>query len=475
MKAFIKSLQLRWTDLAFVVGLIPFAVLLIFGTIFMQYPNPEDVTLPLWAMILCFIFLLGCWGYYLYKEVWLKREEFNKLNAIIVSTLVALVLINIIAILVQPEYHLENVIVRYSETSPETVGSIVPLYLRASVIHKVHFVFELIASAMCIYIGLFVLPKRFTSINFLKYLGYAMFIFLGILIIYGYIAEFSNYIGFIKYVLGIDRPEGASIYTFAIQSFILHRNAYGMMMMVGIIFAFICHELHKKWYYYLLAGFFYLNMIFSLCKTGLLISAVIILIYVFYRLIVTYKDNKIRNKTAIISIVSVLVVALGIFAISYFSKGKILGSLYNLIKSITGGGQTINTRSYIWDNSYQLIQSGWWLIGRGFGTFNTMLMPMNIATHEDPVFPSHSSYIGLLAEGGILFLIAYLALLIYAGYVIYKSFKKEPGTTLAVSLGVFSFVMYSFIETIHYFVYIFLFPIMVIYYSSGKEKEPEAQ
>ena len=100
-----------------------------------------------------------------------------------------------------------------------------------------------------------------------------------------------------------------------------------------------------------------------------------------------------------------------------------------------------------------------------------MLMPMNGATHNDWVFPSHSSYIGLLAEGGILFLVAYLALLVYSGYVIFKSIKKQPGLTIAVSLGYLSFVLYSFIETIHYLAYVFLFPIMVIYVNTVKEKE----
>ena len=470
MKAFIKSLKLRWTDLAFVVGLVPFAVILIFGVFYMQYPNPNDTHLPLAVAIVSFVALLGCWGYYIYEEVWKKREEFNKLHTIVVSVLFSLVLINIITILVQPTFHVENVIVRYSETDPSLVGTIETLNLYVSLTHKVIFCFEVVSAAMCIYIGLFVLPRRFTSVSFIKYLGYLLFAFLFVLIIYGYISDFRNYIGFFKYALNIERPEGVYIYDFAVQSFILHRNAYGMMMMVGVIFAYICHECKQKWYFYLLAAFFYVNMIFSLCKTGLLISAIITLVYVFYRLIITYKEHKKRNKIAIISIISVIVISAIILGTAYISKGKILGKLYDLIKSITGGGQSLDTRSYIWDNSYQLLQSGWWVLGRGFGAFNTMLMPMNIASHNDPVFPSHSSYIGLLAEGGILFLVAYLALLGYAGYVIFKSFKKAPGLTLTVSLGVFSFVMYSFIETIHYFVYIFLFPIMVIYYTA-KEKE----
>ena len=476
MKAFIKSLQLRWTDLAFVLGLIPFAILLIFGQLFMQYPDPSKVALPAWAAIISFIFMLGCWGYYLYEEVWKKRKEFKILNSIVICTLTGLVILNIITILVQPYSNDISVIVRMDYERDGInyfAGQVEPLTLQISGMHKLVFSFEVIAAALCIYIGIFVLPRRFTSVSFIKYLGYLFFAFAFILILYGYIAEFNKYVGFFKYVLGKDRPEGSTLYDFAVQSFILHRNAYGMMMMLGVTFALICHEFTKKWYFYLLAGFFYVNMIFSLCKTGLLISIVSVFIYVIYRLIATYKDNKKRNKIALISIFSVVIVVGLVFGVTYLSKGKIFGKLYGFIDTIIGGGKTLDTRTYIWDNSYQLLQNGWWLIGRGFGTFNTMLMPMNTLTHNDSVFPSHSSYIGLLAEGGILFLVAYLALLVYSGYVIFKSFKKQPGLTLTVSLGYLSFVLYSFIETIHYLAYVFLFPIMVIYFTSVKEKEAE--
>ena len=168
MKAFIKSLQLRWSDLAFVVGFIPFAVLLIFGQLFMQFPNPDDVALPLWAAIMCFIVLLISWGYYLYIEVWKKKREFNKLNSIIICILFSLVLLNIITIIVQPTNSVQTVIIRIND-DPSLINTTkdVPLYI--SGVHRAVFSFELIAATLCIYIGLFVLPKRFTSISFIKY------------------------------------------------------------------------------------------------------------------------------------------------------------------------------------------------------------------------------------------------------------------------------------------------------------------
>ena len=220
-------------------------------------------------------------------------------------------------------------------------------------------------------------------------------------------------------------------------------------------------------------AFFYVNMIFSLWKTALLISALIIVFYIVFRLIATYKEHTKRNKIILITGASVIVLAGLVLGTSYITEGKVFGKIYEAIKSISGGGSTLDSRLYIWDNSFQLIRNGWWLIGRGFGTYNLMLMPMNIATHEDPVFPAHSAYVGLLAEGGILYLLAYICLLGYVVYVTIKCFKKNPGLTVAMALGILSFVLYSFIEAIQYFVYVLIFPMMVLYQTSKEKKAEE--
>ena len=461
MKNFIASLKFRLSDLFLLIGFIPFAIFLIFGQLFMQFQNPSDVALPLWAAIMCFVVMVGCWGYYLYLEVYKSKEKYN---LYILATFFVLLVLNVITILVQPKVVSENVIIRYSETNPELIGTSETAIITISAVHRFIFIAEITATIAFIYIGLFVFPRRFTSLAFIKYLGYALFAFLIVLIVYGYIADFDKYVAFFKHILNIDRTD-PDIYHKTVVSFIIHRNAYGMCMMLGIIFAFINHSIENKWYYYLLAGFFFVNMIFSLCKTGLLISVVLAIIYVLYRLIATFKDNKKRNIIILSCMGGVALIGLGAVGLSYVTEGKVLGSLYALFK----GGETIQKRTFIWDNTYQLLEGGNWLIGRGFGLINLMLQPMNWIAAEEKVFPTHSAYLGLLAEGGILFLLAYLALLGYSAYVAFKCYKKNPGLTITMSLGVIAFVLYSLIETIHYLVYIFLFPIMVLYYTTREE------
>ncbi|MBO6280047.1 MAG: O-antigen ligase family protein [Bacilli bacterium] len=472
MKKFIKSLNLRLSDLLLFIGFIPFAIFLVFGQLFMQYTDPLEVALPLWAAIICFVIALGTWVYYLILEF--KRGNNPKL---VVSCLfLFLTLLNVIAIAVQPNVVSEDVTVRMvNELNTGLypgidVGSIVHIDVPISVTHKLFFIMDVILIGMFIYIGLFIFPKRFTGILFVKYLGYVVMVFVLSVIFVGYFMEYDLYVPFIKTLLGkIDADP--SVY--AVKSYILHRNAYGMVMMIGIIFAFINHSIEKKWYYYLLVAFFFINMIFSYCKTGLIISVLMIAFYVIYRLIVTYKENKKRNTVLFIFIGSLAIIAIGVVGISLLTKGQVLGFIYKLLKGAKDNG-TMDMRSYIWDNSYQLLRNDWWLIGRGFGIYNVILLPMN-TVNGDAVFPAHSAYVGLISEGGILFLIGYIALLVYFAYVVYKCSKQNLGLTISLTFGAVAFILYSTTEAIQYLVYVFMFPVMVLYHSSKKsETQKEA-
>ena len=103
------------------VGFLPFAVILIFGQLFMQFQNPSDVALPLWAAILCFAVMVIAWSFYLYLELFCCEEKYNLWIAGACATLI---LLNIIVILCQPNRVVENVIVRYRLDHPELIGTV---------------------------------------------------------------------------------------------------------------------------------------------------------------------------------------------------------------------------------------------------------------------------------------------------------------------------------------------------------------
>ena len=94
----VSLLHLKLSDLFFAIGFIPMAVFLINGQLFMQYPNPEDVSLKLEAIIPLFVILVICWGIYIFLE----NRIGNKENRYITATFVLLTIIGIIGILIQP-------------------------------------------------------------------------------------------------------------------------------------------------------------------------------------------------------------------------------------------------------------------------------------------------------------------------------------------------------------------------------------
>ena len=109
IKAFIKSLELRWSDLFILVGFIPFTLFLIFGQLFMQYPNPDEVAFKPWMIIVSFVIAVGCWATYIYLE-W-KRG--NQPKNIVTWIFVFVAIIGVIGILIQPNIFQETVVIRF--------------------------------------------------------------------------------------------------------------------------------------------------------------------------------------------------------------------------------------------------------------------------------------------------------------------------------------------------------------------------
>ena len=475
IKSFIKSLHLRLSDLFMLTGFLPFTLFLIFGQLFMQYPNPAEVAFKLWMIIAAFVISAGSWSAYIYLE----NKRGNLPNNIVTWIFVILAIIGVIGILIQPNIFQETVIIRFiNDINKEVygeniqIGNIVNAPLAPMTISSTHYIFftlDLLLILLFIYTGLFIFPKRFSNIEFIKFFGYAVIALVVVMIFYSYIFEHEKFIPFIKALLG----QGGNVYDYTLVSFIIHRNAFGMTALIGIIFTFINHTIERKWWYWLIAVFFFVNMIFSFCKTSILIGALLIVVYAVYRLIFTYKEFPKRNRNILIGGGCVAFLAILVVGISILSKGKFLSPIYNLV---AGESSTLDNRTFIWDNCFQLLRANpiYYFFGRGFGLVNEMLLPMNTA-NGDKVFPTHSAFMNLLTEGGIFYLFAYILFMGYSVYVIIKTYKKSPALTVAISLGVLAFSIYSIIETIHYLVYGFMLPVMILYHVSYLEPQIEEQ
>lgn len=449
IKLFFSNIKFKLSDLFLVIGFIPMIIYLITGQVFMQYPNPHDVGLSLPWIIVLFVVLLISWGIYLYLEF----KEGNKVRNCVSLIFIVLAVVGIIGILIQPR----NFVIDFISTD----GDNVHVELEISITHYLFFIFDILSILFFIYISLFVLPKRFKTIIIIQFVGYFVFLLCFFVMIYSYIFESNNYVSIIKVLMEGDVD---SIKYYSVKSCIINPNAYGMVMMLGMMFCYIHHAMHKRWWYFPLAIFFYINMFFSFCRVGLLISPILFLIYVYFVLISTYQQYKTRNKVFLVLISSILASTLLLAFVVYLSNGKILNKLYLLLTAFDAKG-TIGLRERIWNNTNSLIAAGLpttLFFGRGFGIINEILLQMNLNS-GGLAFPTHNGYLNLLSEGGFVYLFAYVALLIYYGYIFVNCFNKQKALTLTFSFGAIAFTFYSLIETIHYLVYPFMFIMFILH------------
>ena len=444
----------RLSDLFLVLGFIPMAVFLIFGPEFMQFPDPNEVALKTVWIVPCFVFLLFCWSIYIYLEL----DKGNCVNRAALYIFIILMIIGVVGILTQDQH--------FSIDTYDSNGNPIVVSVDLSDTHILFFTFDTISILLFVYIGVFVFPKRFKSVWPIKIFGYAIFFLCFTLVIHSYVIEASKYPAFLKALVECDEMEISNNSTYSV---IVNQNSLGMVLLVGILFCIINHSLSKhRWFYFPLAVFFYLNMIFTFCRTALAIAPVLFLFYVYYILIHTIKKNPSLNSFFLVFITLLLIGIVTVVLLSILSEGKYIRYFYDLYKVIANY-KSMKSRELIWSNTYQIISQTIpmsLIFGRGFGTMNVMLLAMNnFRTYS---YPTHDGFLNLLAEGGFIYLFSYLLLLGYSIWTIVKNYKTNSKAIVALTLGLSAFTIYSLNETIHYFTYPFMFFIFV--YDNAKEK-----
>ena len=464
-KTYIKSLELDLSDLMLVIGFLFFVPFAAFAWKFMVTPNPTEIFFAPWMMIVCFIISVFSWGVYFYLEI--KRGRLK--NNLFLWAFVLLAILGLVAVLVQPETVKFLVECKKRPTGAcakwnngiyagVKVGDIVEVVHTISPTHRLFFSFATILITTVYFIIFTLLPRRLKDMNLLILAAVCTFGFLLVASIYSFIKDGSHYIPFLKALFKGDNKE---LYKHAIliQSFMTHRVPYGVCMMLGCMFSILCHAITKKWYWWIPYAYCFINMIFTWNKSALLITPLVTLLYFVIWIIETFKENKKRNTIISISLGSVVGLVGILVSTSVLTKGAFIPQLNKLVETVTKS-ESIKTRSYIWGNIRTELANGWWLIGRGFGTHNSILFPMNIL-NDDMVCPSHSSYYAVLGQGGIFTLIGYLAAHVYFGYTFYKCFKVNKYMTMKLSIPFVGWFIYSFTEGVNYLVVIFMFPLLL--------------
>lgn len=318
--------------------------------------------------------------------------------------------------------------------------------LIVSNVQKTKYIFQYLGLIALFYLSFDVLIKLFKEFDII-YFFCMLFIFVTlILVVISYFIESANYVNLIKNI-SKENP-----YQYTVKSLLPHRNSYGIILFIAMLSSLYLHLKDNKFYWYILDGFFFINLIFTLCKTGLVLYVLFNFSYLLARFFLTYKDFKKRNIIALISFSGSLILIISIALIYLSVLGKLNSFINNFFSSNTLG--TIEGRFLLYEGAIKVIGETNIILGCGYKIFGSAL---SIVTIEHNIY-SHNGILELYGAGGIILISFATLFVIYCLYKMIKNFninKKDNIYTLIVLIISFVYTMVEsgsivFASTIEY-------------------------
>ena len=261
-----------------------------------------------------------------------------------------------------------------------------------------------------------------------------------ILILYSLIFEFTNYINFVKCLIARDAD---GVFLSSPKSVFPNKNSFAFILFINIVASLLLHHYKRYNICFINIALSYILIVFTICKTIIILSLVLTLTYIIYRLIVTFKERKKRNLIIIGILCGSLLLVMCIVLLIPLLRESIFDMFFNI------GDRTIEVRQYIWSNAFLVLNGAGWFIGRGFGTFNALITVYN---HSDPgggegfTTNAHNGYLELIGETGILYLVVAILGQAYLVYRCIKHFKEDKELSLFTMLLMLLLQIYMIFE-----------------------------
>lgn len=294
--------------------------------------------------------------------------------------------------------------------------------------NKTYFLIGSFLSYFFFYLFIYVVPRSFYYRKQFKWIIYLFLLFLLAGLIYSYVVEYDNYLNFLSSFSSGD------IYSSTTMSFFGHRNVYGLVLFLGVISLLYLHYLNKKFYWYILIVFLCLNMVFTLSKTPILLTAFILVCYLFMRFLLSFKAHRKRNLITFGVIFIITMTIIGLVTVGAFYQIPYISKISNAFKDIiSSGSNTFDSRLAIWINTFNLFTSNLlnMMFGFGFGVFDHLLFAyQSIVPGAEATSNIHNGYLMLVSQGGIILLASFILVIIYLVYIIIKMYKIDKDLSL---------------------------------------------
>ena len=433
MLKFLEEKHLRLSDITFVLAILFAIPVITEGVMQMGVLNPQTPIVPLGLTISTSIITILLLAVGLFFEF---KYYKSTVRLIPLAVSILLILIGCLTIFLAPE----AIVVTYQDINggPLELGTHISGAVRFS-----YFMTYLILISF-IYIGIFVVPQRIKSTKIVLFLINCLMVVTLIAIIYSLITEFRQYGSFLQFVFG--GQTGGEIKEYTIESFWNHRNMYGAYLEFSIFAAMAAYSLSKNKINFAFIALFFIEMIFTFCRTSLLISIVGIIAWVVVLLLVKFKDDKKKFIITISSICGAIAVILAISLTLIFA----VPSINEMVVKMFEGGGTIVGRAKIWKKALEII-SGHVVFGRGYGNFNSTLFVVNSLVLSDATFSTHSFFFSILGRAGIFGLLAFFALIAFTVKSCINISKKNLSLGITFLLVILGMLIHCIFED-HYYV-----------------------
>ena len=307
---------------------------------------------------------------------------------------------------------------------------------------KFRYISQLFATFAMGFLIIDVLPKMIGKNEF-KWVLMVLLAVIYILIIISYFTDFRSYLNLITFKSGDN-----SIYDNGVKSVFPHKTVFGYIVMIGGFIALYLFATERKWYWLANVGIIFIHLICTLSKLAIIIFFVASVIYLLYMFFRGYKDNLKRNKKILIISLIVLGILLLTGVLLYFLSNKVKDIVNKLL--YPSGYNTFTTRTWIWSYTMEILKQTSFSLGAGFKYFGSILKQANLMDPETALVnntsQTHNAYISMLANGGILLLVAYLFFIVLMIQIIVKLCKRNLNIGLFYGVCLLALLVYGGFE-----------------------------
>lgn len=465
MKNFLKKINFRYQDIILMVSLLLSLYIFIESSNLFRIINPTSAISPFWLITTAFILMVGLYITYYILE---KRFKPISYHRILVIFLFILMITGTVAIFIEPDTFTIGITNKINPLYPE--GAVIDVTSYLYIEPKFVFFYGWINNLILAGVAIFIIPHRFNTLLILRVLLWGMLTFVAINFIYSLFTEYNNYLEIFKRLFLIEK-DLSGIEQFGIKGLMSHRNGFATMLEVCIAAGLIYFAYSKKRRWIIAIIISYIILLFTICKTAILVITIGLIIYLIWQAILLIKEKNKKGKILLIitlSIVSTIAILISILV-------TLNVSIRNMVSDFFINSNTFISRTHIWQNTLTILGPTGWIIGRGFGTFNIILHNANIVSSLDNTAYAHSFIFSSLGRGGILALLLILSLIAFIVYYNIKLYKKNKYLILTIIIATFIFILRGLMEDDHYY---HLFTILTILFLVKKielEKTPIRQ